>query len=374
MQEFLTITDSKDNPITGPLAIGQTFWVDFSVQDLRTTLSDAGVIEAHTDIAFDTSLVTPTGSYANGPNYTFGPKNYQVSPGLIQLGALETFNINSATSNPFAPLGNAIEEVGRAEFTVTGSGPISFTTQFPAASDLDNQNVLVGDTTGTLEPPAAGASTTVGVLQNSEVNGASVTVNAPSVSITGGSAMAGAAATSVSFTVTAASAQSNPVTLDYKTEQKAGDTAVAGTDFTGTSTGQVVIPANQTTATIQVPVLPNTAAQPARTFHVTLTGVDSASTGAATINPAAASAQGTINFGQPTVSVQNASVTETTSTATQMTFQVSLNGTSDQPITVQYKAESLAGDTAVGGTNLNAAGVDYYTPTARPMIRRPRHW
>ena len=69
---YLTITDANDQPITGPLAVGQTFYVDFSVQDLRSSLSDAGIEEAGTTSFTTRTVVTPTGTVTAGPNYPVG--------------------------------------------------------------------------------------------------------------------------------------------------------------------------------------------------------------------------------------------------------------------------------------------------------------
>ena len=108
---YLTITDANDQPITGPLAVGQTFFVDFSVQDLRTSLSDAGIEEAGTSIIYDPDVVTPTGTVTAGPNYPVGLTKDLSTAGAVGVNATEQFN--AANNPPFPPLGSGVELVAR---------------------------------------------------------------------------------------------------------------------------------------------------------------------------------------------------------------------------------------------------------------------
>ena len=52
VQWSLAITDINDQALSSPLTVGQTFWLDVDVDDLRT-ISGAGVLEGITDILFD---------------------------------------------------------------------------------------------------------------------------------------------------------------------------------------------------------------------------------------------------------------------------------------------------------------------------------
>lgn len=362
-QLILTITDANDQPITTPLKVGQQFWVDISVQDLRTGLSDAGVDQVAANITWDPSLASSNGAVVATSNYSFGTHGDVSTPGTItNIGGLEQPNL-TGTGPTFAALGNGVQLVARAPMIATGGGTIQFDTSTPMAESL-----LVVDAAGTEND----GSSISGALNNDEVQQGSTSatiIAEPVASIAGSSTTAGASASSVSFTVSLSAAEANPVTLNYQTQNAAGDNAVAGTDYTATSNGQVVIPANTTTATIQVPVAANTTFQASKTFHVALTSLNTTSTtGTATISPTNGSAQGTINYTPPTVSVQNASVSETTSAQTQMTFQVNLSAASDLDTTVNYQTVSQAGDTAVGGSDITTAGVDYKSLNAQLVI------
>jgi hypothetical protein len=81
--------------------------------------------------------------------------------------------------------------------------------------------------------------------------------------------------TNLLFSVTRSGDQAPEVKVDYNT---ANGTAVAGTDYTATS-GTLDFQPNQTTATISVPVLGSTLAQPNRTFTVQLSNARLVSSG-----------------------------------------------------------------------------------------------
>src|SRR5262249_59064317 len=72
------------------------------------------------------------------------------------------------------------------------------------------------------------------------------------------------------FVVTRSGELSAPVQVDYATQDGTGPNgAKAGTDYEATS-GTLTLAANQTTATIAVPVMGNTRLQPDRAFSVVL--------------------------------------------------------------------------------------------------------
>lgn len=143
------------------------------------------------------------------------------------------------------------------------------------------------------------------------------------------------------FTVRFSSSQAQAVSVNYATSSAAGDTATAGTDYTA-ATGKVTIPAGQTSATFDVPVLGDTTVEPNETFTVTV----SDDTAAAPVLPATpVTAKGTITDDDtagapgagtlPTVSVADARVAEGNSGQTDLVFTVSLSAAATGPVTVE---------------------------------------
>jgi hypothetical protein len=92
----------------------------------------------------------------------------------------------------------------------------------------------------------------------------------------------------MTFTVTLSAPSSVPVTVNYSITP---GTALANTDYTPPTNGTVTFAANQTTATISVPILPDANVAPSAQFKVSLTAGDTN----ATISPTAGVGVGTIN-------------------------------------------------------------------------------
>ncbi len=109
------------------------------------------------------------------------------------------------------------------------------------------------------------------------------------VSLSIADAAAAEAAGTMSFTVTATPAPSSPITFRYTVTAESGDTATAGTDFTGVSSAtEATIAASATSATITVSLTDDVLVEGAETFTVTL------SSPSAGVTISDASATGTI--------------------------------------------------------------------------------
>ena len=130
----------------------------------------------------------------------------------------------------------------------------------------------------------------------------------------------------VSFTVTLDAVSHEDVSVDYAT---AGGTATSGVDFRRTS-GTLTIPAGDTTAAIQVPVIADRRAEPAETFTLTLRAPRNAALG-----DGAASATGTIvdDDGLPRLSVADVTAAEGDGG---LTFTVTLDGAARRDVSVDY--------------------------------------
>jgi hypothetical protein len=160
--------------------------------------------------------------------------------------------------------------------------------------------------------------------------------------------------TSFTFTVSLAQASGVPVTVQFAT----GDgTAAAGSDYTATN-GTLTFAPGETSKTITVSVLGNAVNEANETFNVTLSNASggtpiSIPTGIGTI----------VNDDAITVSISPSSVTEGNAGSSNMDFNVSLSGPSDQTVAVVYQ-------TSAGGTNQATSGVDF-TATSGTLTFNP---
>jgi hypothetical protein len=129
------------------------------------------------------------------------------------------------------------------------------------------------------------------------------------------------------------------VTVHYQTADDRPDaTATAGSDYISTS-GDVIIPAGQTSATFTVPVIGDRLPEPTESFLVWVNGQ---------------LAYGVILDDEvvPQISVGDATVTEGNAGAASATFAVTLSSPYSEPITVAY---ATADGSATAGTDYQAA-------------------
>jgi len=138
------------------------------------------------------------------------------------------------------------------------------------------------------------------------------------------------------FTVSLAFAHTSDVTVHYAT---ANGSATAGSDYTGAS-GDLVIHAGDTTATIPISITGDRMAESLETFYVNLTSPDA---------PLADSqGVGFIADDEPRIAVSDAYVTEGNSGSVNATFTVTLSVLYDQDVTVHY---ATANGTAAAGSD-----------------------
>ncbi|HEY0727870.1 MAG TPA: PQQ-dependent sugar dehydrogenase, partial [Pyrinomonadaceae bacterium] len=154
----------------------------------------------------------------------------------------------------------------------------------------------------------------------------------------------GASGTSVAnFTVSLSASSSQTVTVNYAT---ANNSAVAGSDYVATS-GTVTFTPGQVSRTISVTINGDTTFEPNETFFVNLSNASNA-----TIDDN--QGVGTIvnDDAQPSISINNVSVTEGNTGTTTASFTVSLSNPSSQNVSVNY---ATAGNTATSGNDFVAA-------------------
>jgi len=215
---------------------------------------------------------------------------------------------------------------------VTGTVAL-YAAAFPNASAADIRQAILSSAAPTSS--LAGKTVTGGRLN---VAAALSAVPPVGISISSGSVTEGNSGTTpLSFTVTLASAATSTVTVNYAT---ANGTAAAGSDFTAAS-GTLTFAPGETSKTVSVAVIGDTAFESNETFSLTLSG---ASTNA---RIATASATGTIvNDDQQVARTLAIASVRAPESQGVFSFVVTLSAASTSRVTVKY---STANGTAVAG-------------------------
>jgi hypothetical protein len=256
----------------------------------------------------------------------------------LSVASGRTVTVGYATSD-----GTALD----AEDYTAGSGTITFlpgeTTQTATLDLLDDASDEPDeDFTLSLSSPAnatiADGSASVAIADDDATPDASA-----------GDVTAGEADGSVTFTVSLSGASASTVTVDYATSD---GTAIDAEDYTPAS-GTLTFAPGETSAAVVVAITNDAIDEPTQTFVLTLSNPVNAT---ATDTDAQASIQD--DDGGPWVSVTGAKVSET---AGSVTFTLSLDGASQQDVSVDYSTadgSALAGSdySSVSGTATFLAG------------------
>lgn len=288
----------------------------------------------------------------NDLNITEGASGTSVANFTVSLSGTssQTVTVNYATANNSAVAGSDyVAASGTVTFTpgqvsqtisVTVNGDTTFEPNETFFVNLSNAtNATIDDNQG------------VGTIVNDDAQ-PSISIN--NVTVTEGNA----GTTTASFTVSLSNPSSQSVSVNYAT---AGNTATSGTDFVATS-GTATIAAGQTSTTINVTVNSDTIFEANETFFVNLTSPTNA-----TISDNQGT--GTINNddAEPSISINNVSVTEGNSGTTTAAFTVSLSHASSQTITVNFA--TAAGTATAGVDYVSTSGTVTFNPgqTTRPI-------
>ncbi|MDT4896592.1 MAG: large repetitive protein [Acidobacteriota bacterium] len=164
--------------------------------------------------------------------------------------------------------------------------------------------------------------------------------------------------TTATFTVALIASPTSTVTVDFAT---ANGTATAGADYQSTS-GTLTFAPGETSKTIPVTITNDTTDEPNETFFVNLSNAS----GGTIADP---QGLGTItdNDAQPTISINDTSVTEGDGAAVDATFNVSLSQASGFTVTVNY---ATADGSATAGSDYQAtSGTVTFNPgqTTQPV-------
>ena len=296
-----TITDDDDAP-TVSLALS------------RTSITESG--------ATNTTTVTARLDHASSEDTT------------ITVSAAAGTN---ADSNDFTPSSNKTLTIAAGSTSSTGTVTI---TAVDNDTDEDDRSVTV----------SGAATNSQGVTDPSDVT---LTITdddgAPSLSIDSPSVTEGdAGSANLNFTVTLGPASDKEVTVDYA-DTGNGD-AASGMDYTALTAGTLTFAAGETSKTIAVSVIDDETDEPDQTIEIELAGATNAA-----ISTAAGTGTITDDDDAPSLTINDASVTEGNTGSTTMYFLVNPDGLSEKTITVNY---------ADAGTGSATSGTDYAAVSA----------
>jgi hypothetical protein len=265
------------------------------------------------------------GTFSPAENFAVGPGTSATTPngdfngdGLVDAADYVVWRNNGGTADEYDAW---LATFGESTAPGTDPRPVELVT-----GDFN------GD--GWLDVATANANAnSVSVLFNDQ----SWPVLPPGVSVSDATVTEGnTGAVDVTFTVTLSKAAAADVTVHYET---VNGTATAGSDYVAAS-GDVVIPAGQTSRTFTVAVLGDRVAEPTETFAVNLS---------APVNATITDGQGlvTILDDEPRISINDVAKSEGRGNKTTLfTFTVTLSATYDQPVTVSYQTVNGTATTA----------------------------
>ena len=339
-QVRLAATQLDGTPIQAVIPGGETFWLYEYVTDLRQPTSDAlGVLAAYTTITFDSSKFQVVSPLTFGTNYQNLEQPSGQPSNLNNVGAFA-----GATGQIPPSLGNSEQLVFQVELQAIGGGTSNIDPGQPDQSPSNPQGIILypaPPATDALPLPTA-AIHFIGLDNVQTTTPTFASIGSSSVT----NVTSNGATTLMPFTVHLSQPSSVPVTVNYSTASLVGDTGVAGVDYVGVTNGQVVIPANATSATFNITVIGNSLNQADKTFHVKLTGA----TNNVVLASGSSTALGTIHSGVPlpTVTVQPATASE----GGVEVFNVSLSAASGQVVTFTYSTQATNPVSAVPGVEL----------------------
>lgn len=274
-----------------------------------------------------------------------GPVNYDAggNPISVVVGDFtHDGNLDVATSNYYTDqvsvlYGDGTGILSNPTLSATGSYPYSFAAgDFNGDTWLDAATANVGDNSASVlindhswPPPPPPPPPTVSINDVTVTEGNTGTTDA-------------------TFTISLSKASSQDVTVHYAT---AGITATEGSDYTAAS-GDVTIPHGQTSYSVTVAVTGDRHAESTETFAVNLSNPTNATIGDG-------QGIGTIYDDDPTISINDVTVTEGNTGSVNATFTVSLSFVSDVDVTVHY---ATASNTATSGSDFASTFGDAIIP------------
>ncbi len=272
----------------------------------------------------------------NSPTATEGDSSSASLVFTVTLSAAgaSPYTVDYAQTGGTATSGTDYTAVAAGTLTFA-AGTTSRTITIPVTGDtLDESNETVVLTLSNASSGTAISTTTgTGTIADDDPK---FSIDSPSVT-EGDSGQA-----NLIFTVTLSAASTSQLTVDYA---QTGGTATSGTDYAAVTAGTLTFAANETSKTITVLAMGDTADESNETVAIELSNA-SAGTGIAT-----STGTGTIRDDDPKFSINSPSVTEGDSGQASLTFTVTLSASSTSQLTVDY---AQTGGTATSGTDYTA--------------------
>ncbi len=352
---------------------GQTF---LGSQDVSTDADGFAEFEINVPAVPAGRHVTATATSAAGDTSEFGRNAISgTTPGINVEGDGNTIvneddTPSTADNTDFGSVGIGegpvngtfiITNTGTSALTLTGNPRVRI--EGPNDSDfvvIDQPNAVLdpGDTNNLViqfTPSGPGVRTAQVVIPNTDpdenpyrftIQGTGTRRSAslgPNVTVVEGNA----GTTQAVFTVTLSRASTTDVTLGYSTGDAQLNPATPGQDYQPVANGFVTIPAGQTTATISIPVIGDTAFETDERFRVDINALGEE------VEVGNGSAAGIItnDDASPQFSIGDVSVTEGQGGSTTAVFTVTLGQVSQLPASVNF---STADGTATAGSDYQA--------------------
>lgn len=274
------------------------------------------------------------GSFAWAPSYPAGS-----TPSGVGVGDFNTDgNLDLIVANPNE------NTVG----VLLGTGGGAYRPPVTAVAGATPFAVVVGNFNGDAHPDAAAIGSSAAVLLN---DASWPALDAPSISIANAAAVTegNTGTTSANFTVSLSASYGQPVRVVYATQN---GSAQAGSDYQETI-ATVTFNPGETTKTISIPVIGDRSGEPTEAFSVRLTDPTNGFI-------ANAIGVGTILDDEPSVSIVSyVSNTEGNTGPKAFTFNVTISGPYDVPVTVDYATADLTPDEQSWYGPGATAGTDY---------------
>ncbi|MDF0553527.1 DUF4347 domain-containing protein [Kamptonema sp. UHCC 0994] len=332
--------------------IGETLRLNLGTGNytIDTTNSNATVtISANDPISYAIALTNPaTGSLTEGNSGTQTVTYTVTRSGGIGVASTVDYAIAGTATNG-ADYNNI-----NANPATTATGTIAFAAgETSKTITLDVLGETLGEAdetiTATLSNPNLTAAPESSTVTTSTATATITNDDTPSISINDVVVTEGNSGTvNAAFTATLSAASNLPVTVNYATSD--GTASTADSDYTA-ATGSVTFAAGETTKTINVAVNGDTKFEADETFNVNLSTPTNATISKA-IGLGTITNDDTLST-QPSISINDLTVTEGNSGTTNAVFTVSLNNASSQAVSVNYATSD--GTATIGDSDYTAA-------------------
>jgi hypothetical protein len=289
------------------------------------------------------SLGDGQGAFGNPATFEAGTSPLSVTAADVNAdGRPDLVAVSSQTSNVTVLLNQ-------------GGSALQFAPPITAATGVSSIAALSHDFNGDGRPDLAAVDPGAGAVSILLNDGSWTDISAPSLQIGNATVTEGHTGTvNATFTVTLSAPHNQPVTFHYATGDYSYNSATAGADYVAQS-GQITIPAGQTSAVIEVPVIGDRVGESTEYFVVNLSNPTNAFL-------ARGQGVGTILDDEPVLTMVDTyvSTVEGNTGTKPLNFVVRLSAASDEEVRVNYS--TVEGDTGWWAGGGYYGGSYYYSP------------